>query len=285
MSGWTASHAGSIVTTPPLLQPGDQYQLVFVTADTFSATSTDISTYNVEVTAEAALDPTLAAFDTLNDVTWTVIGSTATVNANVNAPSSGSVYTLDGTMVASSAQSLYSDQCPVSVNMCPGPLFAPIDITQLGTVLVTSVWTGSLSGGVAAGDPSLGYDYSYLGATADPSDDVTQGCTPDTSSFWADCDYNPSSELFSLYALSSEITVPTPEPEPVGLMLPALILPLLFGVTRRRKKRQFFTLLRRLSEMEMPTAGRLQRRAVSERRRQPPQEACRPSRVPPESSR
>jgi hypothetical protein len=126
--------------------------------------------------------------------------------------------------------------------MCPGPLFAPIDITQLGTVLVTSVWTGSLSGGVAAGDPSLGYDYSYLGATADPFDDVTQGCTPDTSSFWADCDYNPSSELFSLYALSSEITVPTPEPGTVGLMLPALILPLLFGVTRRRKKRQFFTL-------------------------------------------
>lgn len=214
LSGWTASHGASIVTTPPLLQPGDRYQLVFVTAHTFAATSTDIATYNANVAAEAALNPTLAVFDAQNNVTWTVIGSTATVNANVNAPSSGGVYTLDGTMVASSAQSLYSNPCPISVNMCPGPLLSPIDITQMGTPLTTSVWTGSLSSGVAAGNPSLGYDWTYLGSSpgsgGDPFGDVTQGCSSDTSSFWADCDYNPGTKLFSLYALSSVITVPAP---------------------------------------------------------------------------
>jgi len=146
----SGSYAGTIYLVPPGLAPGDQYQLVFVTSDTFDATSSDISTYNAEVSAEAALNPALSAFDALNGVTWTVIGSTATVNANVNASSSGSVYTLDGVMVASSTQSLYSDQCSESINLCPGPgLFSPIDITQWGTTLIDSVWTGSSSGGVA----------------------------------------------------------------------------------------------------------------------------------------
>jgi len=224
----SGSYAGTIYLVPPGLAPGDQYQLVFVTSDTFDATSSDISTYNAEVSAEAALNPALSAFDALNGVTWTVIGSTATVNANVNASSSGSVYTLDGVMVASSTQSLYSDQCSESINLCPGPgLFSPIDITQWGTTLIDSVWTGSSSGGVAQGNPSLGYAWTYLGATlaagGDPWGDVSQGCSTATSNYWADCDYNSSSDLFSLYALSSVITVeeqpaPTPEPGAFGFL-------------------------------------------------------------------
>jgi len=54
------------------LAPGSSYFLAFVTADTHDALSSDIGVYDAFVTAEADLDPTLAALDT----TWKVIGST-----------------------------------------------------------------------------------------------------------------------------------------------------------------------------------------------------------------
>lgn len=231
----------AIVTTPAGLQPGDQYQLVFVTADTFDATSTDISTYNAEVAAEAALNPELAAFDALNGVTWTVIGSTETVNANVNAPSTGDVYDLNGIQIASVSQSLYSDACPPSVHICPSPgLLAPIDTTQWGTPLATLydyVWSGSLSSGVAAGSPSEGYDWSYLGigSNGDPSSDVTQGCSTLTSSLWLDCNYTPESGSFSLYALSSPIIVASPDPGTFGMIVMGLVF--LARVLRKRRMR------------------------------------------------
>ena len=55
---------------PPALSPGETYQLVFVTADSFPATSTNIADYNNFVSAEAAAAPTLAVFDALYGVTW-----------------------------------------------------------------------------------------------------------------------------------------------------------------------------------------------------------------------
>ena len=61
----------------------------------------DISDYNTFVTTEAAQNAALAAFDTANGVTWTVIGSSGAVDADVNSPSTGLVYTLDGAEVAS----------------------------------------------------------------------------------------------------------------------------------------------------------------------------------------
>src|SRR5580658_1898252 len=100
--GSIAAYAGTIFTTPTGLTPGTQYQLVFVTSDTTFATSSTISDYNTFVTNEAALNATLAAFDSANGVTWTAIGSTPPVNANTNAPSSGLVYNLENTELAAS---------------------------------------------------------------------------------------------------------------------------------------------------------------------------------------
>ena len=57
---------------PPIgLAPGSEYQLIFVTAGTTNAESTDISTYNAFVMAEAALNPLLPT------ATWDAVGSTA----------------------------------------------------------------------------------------------------------------------------------------------------------------------------------------------------------------
>jgi hypothetical protein len=43
---FAAAAYGSMITLPTGLTPGTQYQLVFVTADTFDAGSTSIATYN-----------------------------------------------------------------------------------------------------------------------------------------------------------------------------------------------------------------------------------------------
>ena len=211
--GCIAGYA-NIVTIPAGLTPGTQYQLAFVTADTFFVTSTTISEYNTDVTNEAALNATLAAFDTANGVTWNVIGSTTTVNASTNAPSTGLVFALNGTEIASSAASLYS-----------GALLSPIDIDQNGNSLNTLTWTGSTDvGTVAGGINDLGQVFPEFGNSS-----LTTG------GWIASGNGAESDNGSSLYALSSVITVagtsPVPEPEMIALMPCAGLL--LFAISRR----------------------------------------------------
>ncbi len=58
------AQAGTVVTVPTDLNPGDQYRLVFVTNGTRDAQSTDIADYNTFVTTEANLSTELAALGT-----------------------------------------------------------------------------------------------------------------------------------------------------------------------------------------------------------------------------
>jgi hypothetical protein len=189
----------TIYPTPPGLGPGQTYQLLFVTADSITAVSTNIADYNAFATSEAALNPTLEAFDSTYGVTWTAIGSTATVNANVNAPSSGSVYTLDGVQIASSAQPLYSST-----------LLSPPDVDLYGvTGNYYPVWTGTVSGGAV--DPGWPLGSAYPGFGAADFD----------NSQWLAYEYfqEPQANAWPVYALSSVITVPSPptcDPPPTG---------------------------------------------------------------------
>src|ERR1700730_10846629 len=84
---------------PPIgLAPGSQYQLIFVTGDSITPGSSNIADYNAFAAAEAALSPSLPV------ATWHVVGSTASINANVNAPSGDvPVYNTQGIEVASAA--------------------------------------------------------------------------------------------------------------------------------------------------------------------------------------
>src|SRR5450755_1327313 len=85
--GCAASYGDSIITTPVGLAPGTQYQLVFVTNDSVLGDLSSISDYNTFVANQAVQNATLAAFDSGAGVTWTVIGSTGSVDADVNSPS------------------------------------------------------------------------------------------------------------------------------------------------------------------------------------------------------
>jgi hypothetical protein len=192
----------TIYPTPPGLGPGQTYQLLFVTADSMPAVSTNIADYNTFVSSEAALNSTLAAFDSTYGVTWTAIGSTSTVNANVNAPSSGSVYNVLGSLIATSAQPLYS----------PTLLYPPI-VNQYGGFYdyTDPVWTGTVSGGG-----------SGLPGPANPLGSANPGFggAGYTNSLWlAYNNWYPQVTSLPLYALSSVITVaspPTCDPPPTG---------------------------------------------------------------------
>jgi hypothetical protein len=211
------SQATTIVTTPTGLAPGTQYQLAFVTADQFFATSSTIADYNTDVSNEAALDSVLAAFDSAHGVTWTVIGSTTSVNATANSPSAGLVYTLDGVEVASSANALYS-----------GSLLSPIDIDQNGNTLSLDVWTGSNTAGTAAGGINdLGQTFTEFG-----------GSSLATASWIAAGNGIESDNNLSLYAISSVITVasPTGTPEPATIALIPGALLILLGMGRKFRR-------------------------------------------------
>jgi hypothetical protein len=203
---------------PPIgLSAGSQYQLVFVTADGRDATSSNIADYNTFVTNEAALNPLLPA------ATWNDVGSTATVDANVNASSGGlPVYNTAGQLVATAGTGLYT-----------ATLVNPILYDQFGTASPanTAVWTGSGSNGTDYNNPPLLGLGASIGATAigDPTA---------ISANWAHDGNHIQSAALPLYALSTAITVPTPEPATLTLLGSALLLQGGIGIFRRRRARR-----------------------------------------------
>jgi hypothetical protein len=83
-----AAQAATIALTDPLvttlgLSQGDTFRMVFVTSAATNATSTDIDTYNTFVTniAKDLAGNTGSIVAQYEDWSWSVIGSTATVNA------------------------------------------------------------------------------------------------------------------------------------------------------------------------------------------------------------
>ena len=88
------------ITVPTDLNVGDTYRLAFVTSTTTAATSTDIAFYNAFVTGVANTQAELADLLT----TWSVIGSTAALdardNTGTNPTSTGvPIYRLDDTRI------------------------------------------------------------------------------------------------------------------------------------------------------------------------------------------
>jgi hypothetical protein len=238
--GCAASYGSGIITDPASLAPGTQYQLVFVTNDAVLGDLSDISDYNTFVTNQAAQNATLAAFDATAGVTWTVIGSSGAVDADVNSPSNGLVYTLDGAEVASIGVYGVNASNPEGSS-----LLSPIDINQFGNSETTFVWTGSGSNGFAGNSGTSfggsGNGFNGLGGVF-PSQGNSTGLTSrDGGPSWVEggtgAGVGEGNNDLPVYAISSVITVPgtspVPEPGQVALLPGAMVL--LFGLSRLRR--------------------------------------------------
>ena len=81
----TAAHAGTFLTVPQGLNPGDTYRLAFVSSETTDATSTDITTY-------------IRSYRILPTRCWRSNAVSAVDNIAWQS-ATGEIYGLDGTLV------------------------------------------------------------------------------------------------------------------------------------------------------------------------------------------
>ena len=207
----TSAAQAALVVVPPGLNPGDQYRLVFVTAGTRNATSSDINDYNTFVTSQVtgsalATQLTTAGFNP-NTITWKAIGSTSATSAKVNTGTDGTqpdvpIYLIDGNRVANNNADLWD-----------GSIAKSIDRTQIDTSKNASVWTGTQAGG-STGSP--------LGNAIGFPPVANMGATIYTDSRWInDITFLSVSQSLSLYGMSSVLTVPSAAvsvPEPSSLL-------------------------------------------------------------------
>jgi hypothetical protein len=213
------------ITIPSGLAPGSTYFLTFVTADTHDALSSDISTYDAFVTAEADLDSTLAGLGT----TWQVIGSTATVDAITHVAVTAPVYNLSGQVIARGASDMFD-----------GTVEAAIEFSQFGTDLQAGhlrVWTGTDENGAADPSGQLGTAQGMVGF----GDQDFAWLECGGLSFPDSCGQTPFGGITDhavenhFYGISGPLTVPVPEASTGSLTLSVFLL--LGGIHRRRQHR------------------------------------------------
>ncbi len=85
---------------PTGLAPGSEYQILFVTSGTTTATSSNIADYNNFVTQQATLAPGDIGDIVPAGTTWTAIISTAASAAITNAPDRFPVYDTQGKLLS-----------------------------------------------------------------------------------------------------------------------------------------------------------------------------------------
>ncbi|HEY4309157.1 MAG TPA: hypothetical protein VGN12_06865 [Pirellulales bacterium] len=201
--GLLGTHAAATVISPNL-PPGSKYELLFVTLDSTAATSTNIATYNAFAAAEAQLSPALKTLPP--SVQWHAVASTNSVNAIVNAQDNDiPVYNTRGVLVATALSGLYDSG-----------LTSPVQFNQFGNSETTLVWTGSNGLGGVVSNGQMGND-----------NDVAQGLSSAVNTSWIfNQNTTQSVNSFPIYALSSPITVPTPEPSTVAILGSGLLIPI-----------------------------------------------------------
>jgi hypothetical protein len=190
------------IIAPIGLAPGTQYQLIFVTADTISAISTSEDPYNGFATFEATTNSSLPS------ATWSAVTSASDISAaNIYATKNAPwlnlpVYNTHGVEVNLPGQSLYA-----------GSLQNAVEYNQYGISDPGAVWTGSTSFGTAAIFEDMGQQT------------VMGGLDTATDGTWLDGSLSAISTLERpIYALSSAITMPAPEPATLTLLGSALAI-------------------------------------------------------------
>jgi hypothetical protein len=205
--------SAAIITTPVGLAPGSTYRLIFVTSGTTTANSTNIADYNAFATAQANSVAELAALN----VSWVVVGGTASVTALTNVgTSTAPVYDLASNLIGSSMPAIFAATSVQHV----------VNIDQLGDVVGGLVWTGT-SDNCGAQNRPLGINGN--GATR-------TGNTSETNSNWISNSNAGSGGSLPIYALSSEITIRSDVPEPATFGLAGVVLAAAFAYRRRRQQ-------------------------------------------------
>lgn len=195
--------AAAPILVPPGLNPGDRYQLVFVTAGTRDALSSNISDYNAFVNADANQfhigpdDFSGSGFP----IRWQAIVSVFGTNAKENARQTAPVYNLGGDFVANGGLTTFLYQ---------PPLASPVKWSPDGSAVDRLVFTGTNFTGIASTFP------------AGTGSNVTAGNSGDVGETWLTLGFGsagakPPATPLSLYALSETLTVPVPEPASVVL--------------------------------------------------------------------
>lgn len=221
--GLASSQAASIQTVPPGVQAGQTYRLAFVTSTTTDATSTDIGVYNMFVQNLADSVADLAGLN----ATWTAIASTGTVNAVDNISwlsATDMIYGLDGTLVSDPSHLLFYDSNDAFFD-------AAIPTYEDGSAVTASqiVWTGTSRVGT---NTQNGCCTAPMGSST-PFTGVT-GTSNVTGAFAQNFDTVTATHL--MYAISSEITAPAPEPGTTALAAFGLVALIL--TTRRQQAKQ-----------------------------------------------
>ena len=199
-----ATRLSAGVIAPIGLAPGSPYQLIFVTADSTNAESVSINGYNAFVQEEAAI----SSSPVVQGATWTAVASVSITSASANAPSTGTypIYNTAGQLVEPIGTSLYGSTL---VNL--------VDYDQFGNLAdFQAVWTGTDPTGLADPTEPLGTSYPIVGYTA-------YGTSGNKPGQWLDTTFTNSFNTLPLYALSSPIISPVPEPSTIALFCSGLL--------------------------------------------------------------
>lgn len=191
---------GGNIPVPPDSNPGDSYQLVFVSSVGRDATSSNLQDYDLHVQQLADL----AGIGVTEGVTWSAIGSTESVNARDHAIVSAPVYNMNMEKVADG----FAD-------MWDGLLVNAVRYDELGQEVADGdslVWTGTGPFGVrdtSIGAP-LGNDF--------PQGVATFGDGKSNVNAWLLNGFDPLGTVHRVYGLSSPVIV-IPEPATHTLLL------------------------------------------------------------------
>ena len=187
---------------PAGLNDGDQYQLIFVTADPSGATDFDISAYDAFVQAQAAENSALTGTDV--GVVYNVVGSTYGLNARDHALIEAPVYNLFGQLIATGFADMWDNDTVSNF------FDFYVQYDQFGhEIQQGNVWTGTLADGTASATDFLGAPTPVFGQLER------------RDSKWVEAgNITTNTEPYRLYGLSQVLTYnAVPEPSSLALCL------------------------------------------------------------------
>ena len=220
----TQTQAAVQLQTPTGLAAGDTFRFIFLTQDTITGTSADISTYDTFVNSQAGGAQYQGA-----TISWSAIISTSTIDARDHVGGYGTnfpVFRIDGTRIANSLTTDSAGNGLWTMSVLASPSFGIDGAAVTGS---TQAWTGSNSDGTKNSFNPVGApEFIYNGTTYAGTSNY--GSTFYTNSFWLRETNASNTSSLRVYGMSEQLTV-IPEPSSLGLLALGAV-----GLVARRKR-------------------------------------------------